>query len=104
MSRLVTGVSAAPGVGVDGTGSRDDGGAGESVAIGDGVADGVEGSVGEGVAEDDGDGVGVGVGVEEAVAFPRLLAAIRRTMASVPRVPTMDRPGQAVARPRTCKP
>src|SRR6267143_5720387 len=97
MSRLVTGVSAAPGVGVDGTGSRDGAGADESVAIGDGVAGGVEGSVGEDVAEDDGDGGGVGVGVEEAVALPRLQAAIRRTMASVPMVPAMDRPGQAVA-------
>src|SRR5437588_7456488 len=73
MSRLVTGVSAAPGVGVDGIGSRDAAGVGESAmvgdAVGDGVADtvedGVEGSVGEG-AKDDGGGVGVTGGVERS--------------------------------------
>src|SRR5437879_1240529 len=108
MSRLVTGVSAAPGVGVDGIGSRDAAEVGESPmvgdAVGDGVADtvkdGVEGSVGEG-AKDDGGGVGVTGGVEEAVGLPPLQAAIRATMTAVPMVPTIDRPGQAVARPRT---
>ena len=44
-------------------------------------------AVGDG-AEDDGDAVGVTVGVEETVALPRLHAAIRRTIADVPTVPT----------------
>src|SRR5947209_2139288 len=95
MSRLVTGVSVAPGVGVDGIGSRDGAVVGVSLGVGDGVADGVEGTVGDGAEADRaelGVGVGVGVGVEAAVGLPPLQAAIRRMMATVPTAPTMDRP------------
>src|SRR6267143_1844173 len=101
MSRLVTGVSAAPGKGVDGTGSR--GGVGAGEAVGEGAADGVECAMGDG-GDGGGVGVGVSVGVEETVGLPWLQAAIRRTMATVPMVPTTGRPGRGVAPPRMCKP